>query len=127
MFQIIGDLAVFVYTRDLNCNELVIYEVIQCLIESLNAVFQNQVEKRTVMENLDYLLLIVEEMIEDGIIMELDSKKIADRIENLDSLVQGFQIAGEKVNLGAEGDTVVKLLKGAKNQLSELTSSLFQF
>ena len=51
-------------------NELILSSVLSCLEESLQTLFQSEasvsIEKRTLVDNLDMLLLTVDEILDDG-------------------------------------------------------------
>jgi len=48
--------------------------------DALSMLLRNQVEKRSVLENLDIVLLCLDETIDDGIVVETDSTTIASRV-----------------------------------------------
>lgn len=65
MFRNAGD--VFFYTiGDATENELLLCSVLNCLLDSVAIILKGQVDKRTVLENLDYVLLALDEMIDSG-------------------------------------------------------------
>eukprot|EP01059_Diplonema_ambulator_P022741 TRINITY_DN3807_c0_g1_i1.p1 TRINITY_DN3807_c0_g1~~TRINITY_DN3807_c0_g1_i1.p1 ORF type:complete len:210 (+),score=82.74 TRINITY_DN3807_c0_g1_i1:44-673(+) len=53
-----------------NENEIMISSVLVCLENTLGAQIDNRFEKRELLENFDVLTLIVDEMIDDGIILQ---------------------------------------------------------
>jgi hypothetical protein len=79
IFTTSNDLYIYVI-GDTSENELVLTEVLCGLKDSLNQQFSDQLEKRTLLENFDYLLFTIEEMIDEGIIMEIDSETISERV-----------------------------------------------
>lgn len=67
------------------------------------------------MENFSHIVLTVDEIIDDGIIMETEARTVAQRVEKVESSAQTITIAGEKVNLGEEGNAIAsKLFKTAQ-------------
>lgn len=50
--------------------------------DALSILLKNQVEKRSVLDNLDVVLLCLDETIDDGIIVETDSTAIASRLSS---------------------------------------------
>lgn len=86
-------------------NEMVLNAVLQCLVESLQQVLKvTTLDKRSVLEKYEVLLLIVDEMIDDGVILETSS-----------SFIVG-DVAPYEVETGADGarkalSTVGKLLR----------------
>jgi hypothetical protein len=61
-------------------NELILSEVLETMVDALDTLFSGQLEKRTILENFDLLVLVVDEILEDGIILDLDATSIAQRI-----------------------------------------------
>ncbi|TGO86895.1 hypothetical protein BPOR_0268g00090 [Botrytis porri] len=61
-------------------NEIMLYNVILALRDSLHLLFKQSVDKRTIVENYDLLSLAVDEMVDDGIILETDPTIIVQRV-----------------------------------------------
>jgi coatomer subunit zeta len=110
VFTTTNDLIIYIM-GDITENELVLAEVLNGLKDSLNQQFSDQFEKRTLLENFDFLLLTVEEMIDDGIIMELDSESITERVT-------------QSSKESDQGDYFSKFLKVTTDQIK---SSWFSF
>jgi len=53
---------------------------LQAFFDAASLLLRNQPEKRSVLENLDMVLLCLDEVIDDGIIIETDSTTIASRV-----------------------------------------------
>ncbi|KAF2200841.1 snare-like protein [Delitschia confertaspora ATCC 74209] len=61
-------------------NEVLLYSVVLALRDSLNILLKNSVDKRTVIENYDLVALAVDELVDDGIILETDPVVVASRV-----------------------------------------------
>ncbi|KAK3672169.1 Golgi-to-ER vesicle coat component [Recurvomyces mirabilis] len=61
-------------------NEIMLYNVILALRDSLNILLKNSVDKRTLIENYDLASLCIDELVDDGIILETDPVVIASRV-----------------------------------------------
>ncbi|POW09716.1 hypothetical protein PSHT_09003 [Puccinia striiformis] len=61
-------------------NELMLQTLLNSFFDALSLLLRNQVEKRAVLENLDLVSLCLDEMVDDGIILETDSVAIASRV-----------------------------------------------
>jgi len=70
-FYIIGD-----HTE----NELILSSLLTAFYDSVNTVLSKNVEKRCLLNNLHSILLIVDELVDDGIIMDIDSASIMQKI-----------------------------------------------
>lgn len=63
-------------------NELMLNAALVAYFDALSIQLKNQVEKRSVLDNLDVVLLCLDETIDDGIIVETDSTAIASRLSS---------------------------------------------
>ncbi|KAG0650987.1 putative coatomer subunit zeta [Hyphodiscus hymeniophilus] len=61
-------------------NEIMLYNVILALRDSLHLLFKQAVDKRTTIENYDLLSLAIDEIVDDGIILETDPTIIVQRV-----------------------------------------------
>ncbi|KAL0486657.1 coatomer subunit zeta [Acrasis kona] len=100
-------------------NELILNEVITSLTDALQLIFKSQLQKRTFLENFDLIVLAFNEVVDDGIIMEVDANTIADRVIAIEGGTGGSK--------GGSDDPLTQAVEGAKNQFTELANSLFSF
>ncbi|KAF2083557.1 vesicle coat component [Saccharata proteae CBS 121410] len=86
-------------------NEILLYNVILALRDSLNILLKNSTDKRTIIENYDLVSLAIDEIVDDGIILETDPVIVASRVsrppvqdfnpKNIDLSEQGLLNAWE--------------------------------
>ncbi|CAF1070912.1 unnamed protein product [Adineta ricciae] len=86
-------------------NELMLNSVLTCLFDSLSTMLRKNVEKRYLYENLDLVMLTLDEICDDGIVLESDPMLIAQRV----------QLRQDDVPLGEQ--TVTQVLNHAKEQI----------
>lgn len=79
VFRTVADVHFFVI-GSLEENELVLWSVLTTYIETISLILKNQVDKRTLSENFDFLLLAMDELVDDGVVMETEPQVIADRV-----------------------------------------------
>lgn len=79
VFKTLGDLTFYV-TGSQEDNELILYTVLQAFYESVSFLLRQQVDKKTVLENLDLVLLAVDEIVDAGLILETDPQVVAARV-----------------------------------------------
>ncbi|KAN0038678.1 hypothetical protein ACTA71_000864 [Dictyostelium dimigraforme] len=66
---------------DQNQNEIALLYVLNSFIDTLQNLFENsQINKKLILDGINYTLLTLDEIIDGGIIMESDSAVIADRV-----------------------------------------------
>ncbi|XP_053116694.1 coatomer subunit zeta-2 isoform X2 [Hemicordylus capensis] len=61
-------------------NELMLMSVLTCLFESLNHMLRKNVEKRTLVENMDGAFLVVDEIVDGGVILESDPQQVIQKV-----------------------------------------------
>ncbi|EJT75484.1 coatomer subunit zeta [Gaeumannomyces tritici R3-111a-1] len=61
-------------------NEVLLYNVILALRDSLHLLFKQSVDKRTIIENYDLVSLAIDEIVDDGIILETDPTIVVQRV-----------------------------------------------
>lgn len=79
LYKSIIDITVYVIGQE-GENELMLQTLLNSFFDALSILLRNQVEKRAILENLDLVSLCLDEMVDDGIILETDSVAIASRV-----------------------------------------------
>ena len=101
-FYVIGSTSV---------NELILVSLLNCFYESVSLVLRRNVEKKTLLDYMDSVILVLDEICDNGIILETDSSNI----------IQRMCLRETEVPLGEQ--TVFDVLKLARDQLK---SSVFK-
>jgi len=78
LFKNLGDIFIFVL-GDYDENELLLNEIINAIYESLSFFTKGIVSKKTVSENFENLILVVDEIIDEGIIITTDPATVVAR------------------------------------------------
>ncbi|KAJ3112403.1 Coatomer subunit zeta-1 [Phlyctochytrium bullatum] len=89
-------------------NELMLSSCLQSFHDALS-ILLGQVEKRTLLENGDLVMLALDETIDDGIILESEASQIAARVTK----------KGSEENLPLSEQTIAQALKSAQEQLAK--------
>jgi len=61
-------------------NEIFLFGITLALRDSLNILLKNSTDKRTIIENYDLVCLAIDELVDDGIVLETDPVAIAQRV-----------------------------------------------
>ncbi|KAM6174293.1 coatomer subunit zeta-2 [Erethizon dorsatum] len=61
-------------------NELMLVSVLTCLFESLSQILRRTVEKRWLLENLDGAFLVLDEIVDGGVILESDPQQVVQKV-----------------------------------------------
>ncbi|XP_029428409.1 coatomer subunit zeta-2 isoform X2 [Rhinatrema bivittatum] len=61
-------------------NELMLVSVLTCLFESLSHMLRKTVEKQSLLENLDSAFLVMDEIVDCGVILEYDSQQVIQKL-----------------------------------------------
>ena len=78
VYKTIGDCCFYV-VGDPDENELILGAALQAFYESISMLLA-MVEKKTVLENLDLVLICMDEIVDSGVILETNSDLIASRV-----------------------------------------------
>ncbi|OJD20070.1 hypothetical protein ACJ73_08599 [Blastomyces percursus] len=79
VFKTEGDVMLYV-VGGAEENEILLYNVVLALRDSLNILLRSGVDKRSIIENYDLVSLAVDEIVDDGIFLETDAVHIASRV-----------------------------------------------
>ncbi|KAJ3270344.1 hypothetical protein HDV01_007923 [Terramyces sp. JEL0728] len=82
VYKPVVDLFIYV-VGGLDENEIMLVGVLNCFIDACSNLLKNQMEKRSLMDNLDTVLLVLDETIDDGVILETDSSVVCSRVAKL--------------------------------------------
>ncbi|XP_045549238.1 coatomer subunit zeta-1 isoform X2 [Salmo salar] len=61
-------------------NELMLMAVLNCLFDSLSQMLRKNVERRSLLENMEGLFLAVDEIVDGGVILESDPLQVVHRV-----------------------------------------------
>jgi len=61
-------------------NELLLLSALNAFRDSLDTLLKGQVDKRSMLENLDYVLLTIDELVDGGILFETEVDEIVQRV-----------------------------------------------
>ncbi|KAI6196638.1 Coatomer subunit zeta [Aphelenchoides besseyi] len=90
-------------------NELILVSVLNALYDSFSTVLRRNVEKKALLDNMDVAMLIVDEICDDGIILETESSAIVGRCA-----LKADELAFSDQSISQVG---MSLLGSAKDQL----------
>ena len=77
-FRVYDDISIFVVSNE-DDNELVISEVLDTLHEWFDEAFAHIIDRENLTNNMTAVILIIDELIDNGIIMTLESATILER------------------------------------------------
>lgn len=81
LFQLGSD-VIFLVIGDSEENEMVLYNVLKALVDALKQILNSlDLGVRQLLENYDAVLLTVDELLDDGIILEMNPSSIAAEVE----------------------------------------------
>merc|ERR1712230_94695 len=79
LYKLESDVMIYV-VGSVDENEILLYNTILALRDSLHLLFKQSVDKRTIIENYDLVSLAIDEIVDDGIILETDPTIIVQRV-----------------------------------------------
>ncbi|KAG7674507.1 hypothetical protein Ndes2526B_g05242 [Nannochloris sp. 'desiccata'] len=119
-YKFIGDLMFYVVGHA-DENEIVLANVLVGFYDSVAMLLRNAVEKKTVLENLDLVLLCMDELAEGGLILETDPTVIATRV----TMRQG-EGSAEEMAMAMENPGLQSLSVAFGNVKEQLARSLLK-
>ncbi|KAH0595993.1 hypothetical protein MHUMG1_06543 [Metarhizium humberi] len=79
LYKLESDIMIYV-VGSLEENEILLYNTVLAIRDSLHLVFKQSVDKRTIIENYDLVSLAIDEIVDDGVILETDPTIIVQRV-----------------------------------------------
>lgn len=73
--------VIFYVIGGLDENELVLVSVLDGMYNALNGILRSHVDKKTLLDNLDIVLLTADELVDGGMILESDPSAIVNRVQ----------------------------------------------
>jgi len=98
----------FYVTGGVDENELILANVLNAIFETFSMLLRNQVDKRTMLENLDYVFLALDELVDKGVILESEPSIIASRVS----------MKGLNSDIPLSEQTISQALQTAKDQIA---------
>ena len=79
VYRAINDLNFYVVSSTEE-NELMLISILNCLFDTVALILRKNVERKFLLDNLDLVFLAMDEMCDDGILMEVDPSQIYQRV-----------------------------------------------
>lgn len=116
VFKFIGDLMFYV-TGHQDENEIILYNALTAFCDSVTLLLRSAVEKKTVLENLDLVLLCMDEIVDGGVLLEADAGVVAGRV-TMRTDDGGGPVVMESVQQNPGLQTLSQAFASAKEQLA---------
>ncbi len=78
VYKLHGDVTIYVLGSHDN-NELILAAALETIQDALEILLRGHVSRRALLENFDYVLLVIDETIDKGVLIETDAQVIATR------------------------------------------------
>lgn len=117
VFRCYTDMTVYVLGDGKYDNELILASVLDTIHDCFDQVFKHNIERKSLINNMTGVILVIDELIDQGIIMQLDSQIILQRISSKD-------MSGGGGGTQAEGSGGLMGMFG-NNQQQEQSSGMF--
>ncbi|ELP88175.1 zeta-coat protein, putative [Entamoeba invadens IP1] len=79
IYNTVSDLIIAALT-DPNENELFVNTGLSCIVDAFNIIFKKGFDKKVALEFYDKVAITIDEVIDDGIILEVDPEAVANRV-----------------------------------------------
>ena len=89
IFRCYTDMTIYVIGDAKNDNELILATVLNTIHDCFDTIFKHNVERKSLINNMTGVILVIDELIDQGIIMQLDSSVILQRISSKGDAIVG--------------------------------------
>ena len=80
IFRCYSDMTIFIIGHSED-NELILGQVLDCIHECFDRIFRKGIERRALIDDMSGDILVIDELLDQGIIMHLDPATILQRID----------------------------------------------
>ena len=80
VFRVYSDMSFYVLGMK-DENELCLSQVLDTINGCFNAVFKQSIERRNLIQNMTAVILIIDEIIDGGVVLQLDDSEVLNRIK----------------------------------------------
>ena len=125
IFRCYSDMTIFIigHCED---NELILGQLLDCIHECFDRIFRKGIERRALIENMSGVILVIDELLDQGIIMHLDAATILSRIDTQGKGRHGqAELAGETTgptssgSQSSGGSLFASVFSSARSQLAK--------
>lgn len=95
-------------------SEVLLHTMLTCLDDAASQLFNQSISKKNLIENLDSLLLLIDEMIDSGLILEMDSSQV---VQHVESIHQSSVVNSDGSQVPLAEQSFTQALQTAKDQL----------
>ena len=116
LYRQMSDVIVAMLT-DPQENEIFVNMALNCLVDGFDKIFDRGFDKKVALEYYDKIAIAIDEVIDDGIILETDSQQLADRVnfKNLEGTESsGFSDISLSSALNFAKGSLLSFWKGGK-------------
>lgn len=79
LYRTMSDVIIAALT-DPSENELLVNSALMCIVDGFDILFNKQFDKKVALEYYDKVAIAVDEVIDDGVILEVDGEQMANRV-----------------------------------------------
>ena len=117
IFRCYSDMTMFIIGHSED-NELILGQVLDCMHECFDRIFRKGIERRALIENMSAVILIVDELLDQGIVMHLDPATILARINT-----KGKGVGGPSASAASSEAAATQSASSGSSMFSSVFSS----
>ena len=119
IFRMYSDFSIFIIGHS-DDNELILGMVLDCIHECFDRIFRHNIERKSLINNMSGVILVIDELFDQGIVMHLDPNVILARIKTQKSSSSSAHTApGADTGADAGGGLFASVFSGARSQLAK--------
>ena len=89
VFRCYIDMTIYVLGDGKFDNELILASVLDTIHDCFDQIFKHNIERKSLINNMTGVILVIDELIDQGIIMQLDANTIMQRISTKGDVITG--------------------------------------
>lgn len=80
IFRCYSDMTIFIIGH-IDDNELILGQLLDCMHECFDRIFRKGIERKSLIDNMSGVILVIDELLDQGIVMHLEPSTILARID----------------------------------------------
>ena len=121
IFRMYSDFTIFIVGHS-DDNELILGMVLDCIHECFDRIFRHNIERKALINNMSGVILVIDELFDQGVVMHLDPNTILQRIKTAkggSSAAAPQSVQGAETGAESGGGMFASVFSSARSQLAK--------
>ena len=118
IFRMYSDFTIFIVGHS-DDNELILGMVLDCIHECFDRIFRHNIERKALINNMSGVILVIDELFDQGVVMHLDPNTILQRIKTVKGSSSAPQSVQAEPAAESGGGMFASVFSSARSQLAK--------